>query len=169
LHQDPSDARRTRDGHGHTRQEARDVIARTTVGRSLAVMLAVAVSQVTAPMAQALTPHLVAPQQVDARLAEQAAQRTQQVKVVQDLLDSPQAREQAGVLGLNVGKLRAAVPHLSDAELKDLSARAARTKDLAAGHYDESMMIVGLVLLLAGLAVLIAVSHDGYYDDCYCY
>ena len=73
-------------------------------------------------------------------------------------------------MGLNASKLRAAVPHLSDAELQDLSARAQGTKDLAAGHHNDSLAIVGLVLLLAGLAVLVAVADpDDYYDDCYCY
>jgi hypothetical protein len=104
-------------------------------------------------------------------LAEQALERTQEVKLVQDVLDSPEARQQAGVMGLNASKLRAAVPHLSDAELKDLSLRAQGTKDLAAGHHhNDSLAIVGLVLLIAGLAVLVAIaSPDDYYDDCYCY
>ena len=34
----------------------------------------------------------------------------------------------------------------------------------------QGPVIVGLVLLLVGVAVLLAVSGDGYYDDgCYCY
>jgi len=146
------------------------VIARTMLGRSLAVILTVAISQVTAPVAWAAAPHLVDAQQLSARLAEQAAARTENVRLVQGVLDSAEARQQAGVMGLNVGKLRAAVPHLSDAELADLSVRAQSTKDLAAGHSGAGLAIVGLVLLLAGLAVLIAIADpDAYDDDCYCY
>jgi hypothetical protein len=73
-------------------------------------------------------------------------------------------------MGLQADRLRAAVPHLSDAELLDLSQRAEKVKDVAAGYHDDGLAIVGLVLLLAGLAVLVAVSEgDEYYDDCYCY
>lgn len=145
---------------------------RTTFGRSLAVLLAVMVSQATAPAAAAAAPHLVDSQQLEARLADEAAARAGRVKLVQDVLDSAPARQQAGVMGLNIGKLRAAVPHLSDAELADLSTRAAQTKDLAAGYHNDGLAIVGLVLLLAGLVVLVAVGSDyddDYYDDCYCY
>lgn len=143
---------------------------RTTFGRILAVALAVSVSQALAPVALAAGSHLVEPQQVAARLAEEAAARQERVKLVQEVLDRSDARQQAGALGLNVDRLRAAVPHLSDTELQDLSRRAANVKDVAAGYHDDGLLIVGVVLLLAGLAVLVAVGGDsGYYDDCYCY
>jgi hypothetical protein len=136
----------------------------------LALGLALAVSQATAPVAFAVAPHLVDGQQMSARLAQDAAERAERVKLVQDVLDSQAAQKQAGVMGLNVGKLRAAVPQLSNAELSDLSSRAQNTKDLAAGYHDDGLVIVGVVLLLVGLAVLVAVGGDyGYYDDCGCY
>jgi hypothetical protein len=63
------------------------------------------------------------------------------------------------------------VPHLSDTELKDLSERASRVKDVRAGHgSNDALAILGIMLLVAGVAVLIAVANDEYYDDyCYCY
>jgi hypothetical protein len=74
-------------------------------------------------------------------------------------------------MGVSAEKLAAAVPHLSDKELQDLSQRASRSKDVVAGHGgDSAIIILGVVLLLAGIAVLVAVGDDGYYyDDCYCY
>lgn len=148
------------------------MIARTTFGRSLAVALSVAVSQLAGSLAQAATPHVVDAQQMASRLAARAAEREAQVKLVENALDTAVAQKQAGAMGLNVGKLRAAVPHLSDTELQDLSQRAGRVNDVAAGHgTDDGLVIVAAVLLLAGLAILVAVGgyDDGYYDDCGCY
>ena len=35
---------------------------------------------------------------------------------------------------------------------------------------NDGLIIAGIVLLLAGVAVLVAVGNDDYYyDDCYCY
>lgn len=147
------------------------MIARTMLGRSVAFFLSVALSQVTAPVALAATPHLVDSDQVVSRLLRQAKTREAKVKLFQDALATPEAQRQAKVLGVSSEKLRRAVPHLSDKELADLSQRATNVKDVAAGHRsNDGLAIVGLVLLLAGLAVLIAVGSDeGYYDDCGCY
>jgi hypothetical protein len=151
-------------------RRAFEVNARTTLSRSLAVVLSVALSQALAPVAFAAGSHLVETHEVGARLAEEAAARQARVALVQSVLDGPRARQQAGVMGLQAERLRAAVPHLSDAELADLGQRAEQVKDVAAGYHDDGLAIVGLVLLLAGLAVLVAVSDSGdNYDDCYCY
>ncbi len=147
------------------------MITRTVFGRTLAFTLAVALSQVAAPVAQAAG-HLVAPADMTARLQQDAAARQVRIQLVHGILDSQQARHQVGVMGLDGARLRAAVPHLSDAELKDLGVRAQQVKDVAAGHRGgggDGLAIVGLVLLLAGLAVLVAAAGDDSYDDCYCY
>lgn len=149
------------------------MIARTTLGRPLAVVLSLSLSQLAVPAAQAAAPHVVDPQKVAARLAERAAAREAQVKLVEQALDATATRQQAGVMGLSVERLRAAVPHLSDNELQDLSQRAARVKDVTAGHHgsDDGLVILAVVLLLAGLAILVAAGgyDDSYYDDCGCY
>ena len=146
------------------------MIARTTIGRALAVSLSLAVSQVMAPVAQAATPHLVDSKQVVDRLLAGAKSREEKVALFQKALGTPEAQRQARVMGVSAEKLAAAVPHLSDKELQDLSLRASRSKDVVAGHGDDGLIILGVVLLLAGIAVLVAVGNDGYYyDDCYCY
>ena len=144
------------------------MIARTTLGRTLAVFLSAVLSQIYAPVVHATEGHLVPPTQVATRLADREAERLQQVQAVQAVLDGDIARSQAGVMGLNIGKLRAAVPHLSDAELADISARAAHVKDVAAGHHhhDDSLLIVAVILLILGIALLIAFADHGHYDDC---
>jgi hypothetical protein len=145
------------------------VIARTTLGRALAVSLSFAVSQAAAP-AQAAATHLVDSKQVVDRLLAGAKSREDKVALFQKALLTPEAERQAKVMGVSAEKLAAAVPHLSDKELADLTARASRSQDIVAGHHDDGLIILGVVLLLAGIAVLVAVSNNGgYYDDCYCY
>jgi hypothetical protein len=136
----------------------------------VAVVLSLALSQVGG-LAQAATTHLADAQQVAARLAERAAAREAQVKQVEEALASEAAGQQAKAMGLSLGKMRAALPHLSDSELADLSQRATHVKDLAAGHHnDDGLVILGVILLLAGLAILVAVNDGStYYDDCGCY
>jgi hypothetical protein len=182
LHSMPGKLRASRPLSGPTRGPGGHeiVIARSIFGRALAVALSLALSQLAVPIVQAAARqaaptqaavHLVAGAELQARLADAAAARAAQVRVVQSVLDSPEARRQAGVLGVDAGRLRAAVPHLSEAELADLASRAAQVKDVAAGHQThDGLAIVGIVLLLAGLVVLAAVSgYDDSYDDCGCY
>jgi hypothetical protein len=154
------------------------VIARTTLGRGLAVWLSMALSQLAVPAAAPAAPgiaggHLVDSSQVAQRLLERAKTRDEKVRLFQEALGAPEVQRQARSMGLDPGRLRAAVPHLTDRELADLSARAANAKDVAAGHGgSDAVVIVGLVLLIAGLVVLAAAGshgYDYYYDDCGCY
>jgi hypothetical protein len=113
--------------------------------------------------------------QVARRLLERAKTREERVKLFQEALAMPEARKKARAMGADPDRLRAAVPHLTDRELADLSARAAQVKDVAAGHGsgDAALVMLGVLLLVAGIAVLVAVSgdysEDDYWDDCWCY
>jgi hypothetical protein len=159
------------------------VIARTTWGRALAVWLSVGLVQVAVPAVAPAAPapslsdgHLVDQSEVARRLLERAKTREERVKLFQEALATPEARQKARSMGADPDRLRAAVPHLTDRELADLSARAAQVKDVAAGHHgggNGALILIGVLLLVAGIAVLVAVSHDYYYDDywddCWCY
>jgi hypothetical protein len=146
------------------------VITRTVVGRSLAVALSLSISQLAAPAAQAAeAAHLVTGPVMASRLADRAAQRAAEIELVQQTLDSGAAQGQAKALGFDPARLRAAVPHLSDSELQELSRRAAAVKDVAAGHgSDEGLVLLAIALLVVGVAILIAASSNGY-DGCGCY
>jgi hypothetical protein len=146
------------------------VNARTALGRTLAVVLSLGLSQIAAPLVFADDGHMIGSKDASAAVADHAAARAAQIQAVQKVLGTDEARRQAGLLGASLPKLRAAVPHLSDAELSDLSARAARVDDVAAGHHDDdALIIVAIVLIVAAAAILVAVGNDGYYDDCGCY
>lgn len=159
------------------------MIARTTWGRAVAVWLSVGLSQLALPASHAAAAgvpaagHLVDQSQVARRLLENATTRQQRVKLFQEALATPEARARARAMGADPERLRAAVPHLSDRELADLSARATQVRDVAAGHGggpEGAYVLIGVLLLVAGIAV-IAASYDGdyyeddYWDDCWCY
>ena len=153
------------------------MFARTTWGRALADWLSVGLSQVAVPAVAPAAPaptspqgHLVDQGQVARRLLERAKTRDERVKLFQEALATPEARQRARAMGADPDRLRAAVPHLTDRELADLSARAAQVKDVAAGHggSDTALVMLGILLLVAGIVVLVAVSDD-YWDDCWCY
>lgn len=153
---------------------------KTTLGRTLAVTLSIALSQLAAPIAQA-APHLVDQNQMTARLVEQAQSRQEKVELFQKALAQPEVRAQAQAMGMNAEKLARAIPHLSDKELADLSQRATRTQDVAAGHRrhrgggEAALVILGLGLLVAGVIILAALAddyeyyEDDYWDDCDCW
>jgi len=137
--------------------------------RVVATALSLALLGMGGPPAQA-APHVVTPQDIAKRLFEKAQTREDRQRLFQEALATPQAQKQARAMGLDPARLRAAVHHLSDEELLDLQARALRAKDVRAGHGVDGLAILGIMLLIAGVAVLIAVADDGYYDDyCYCY
>jgi hypothetical protein len=119
----------------------------------------------------------VDPGEVARRLLERAKTRDERVKLFQEALATPEARQKARSLGADPERLRAAVPHLTDRELAELSARAAQVKDVAAGHgggANGAIVLLGILLVVAGIAVLVAVGDDYYqddyyWDDCWCY
>ncbi len=163
------------------------MIARTTWGRALAVGVSLSVSQVAVPVAYAAAPapaghHVVDQSQVARRLLESARTREERVALFQAALGTEEARQKARSMGADPDRLRAAVPHLSDRELADLASRAALVKaDVAAGHRRHGgpavgLVVVGVLLLVTGIAVLAAVAGeyddddwDDDWDDCDCW
>jgi hypothetical protein len=154
------------------------MIARTLVGKTLACVLAIGLSQVGIPLAQA-APQLVTQSEMAARLLEHAQTREQRVRLFQDALKTPEVEAKARAMGLDPSRLQAAIPQLSDKELADLSQRASKAQDITAGHYrshredNSGLVIVGLALLIGGLILLAAVAEGEYddwddWDDCGC-
>lgn len=146
------------------------MIARTRFGRTLAAALSLAVSQVAVPAAQAAE-HLVDSRGIADRLLENARTRDERLALFQKALAAPEVRREARARGVSADRMSQALPHLSDAELTDLQARATRVKDITAGHgSNDGVVMLGILLLIAGVAVLLAAGYDeDYHDDCFCY
>ncbi len=152
-------------------------LKRTVLGRTLAAIVSLALVNATAPIVQA-APHLVDPAQMTARLVEQAQSRQAKVELFQQALAAPEVKAKAEAMGLDANKLSQRIPHLSDKELADLSARALRVNDVAAGHHDHGdgsgLIILGVALLIAAVVVLAAAAGDDWdtwddWDDCDCW
>jgi hypothetical protein len=126
--------------------------------QSLAV-LAAAAALLIAPAGFAATDEHVAPASaVEARLAESAAQRTADLAAVDSVLATPLAREAASSVGADIERLRAGVPALSDAELRDLAARASALQaDPVAGMDRQMRMLIMIGLILVIIILLLAI------------
>jgi hypothetical protein len=123
--------------------------------KSLAV-LAVAAAILSLPAGAAAAEHIVTPDAVQARLAEASTLRAQNLATVQDALASPLAQEAAASVGADLGRVRAGVGTLSDAELQDLAARASVLQaDPVAGAMDRQMRLLIMVALILVIIILL--------------
>jgi hypothetical protein len=124
--------------------------------RRLAAFLAVFML-LAGPVAALCGDHLVAPAAVEERLNGAAGQRAHDVAAVERVLSSPRAVSAAAAIGVRVEGVRAAVPLLSDAELRDLAARAqALGGDPVAGT--EAWVNEFLVVFLVVAIVILVIS-----------
>ncbi|HET9318066.1 MAG TPA: hypothetical protein VFQ51_20905, partial [Vicinamibacteria bacterium] len=68
--------------------------------------------------------HLVSREAARERVLDVATQRARSLATIDAVLATPAAAQAAQGLGADTGRLRAALPTLSDAEIADLAARA---------------------------------------------
>jgi pyruvate/2-oxoglutarate dehydrogenase complex dihydrolipoamide acyltransferase (E2) component len=105
--------------------------------------------------------HLVSREAVNQRLADAASDRARNLARVDAVLASPRASKAAARAGVDLDRVRTSLPRLSDADLRDLSQRAAALKsDPVAGHYGEAEDALVFVIVLAAAALLIIAVAD---------
>ena len=111
-----------------------------------------------APIARA-DDHIVPRGAVNQRLADAATERARNLASVDGVLASPRAGKAAAIAGVDLSRVRTSLPRLSDADLRDLSQRAAALQsDPVAGHYgDAEDALVFVIVISAAALVLIAV------------
>jgi hypothetical protein len=129
------------------------------MSKSLAV-LAVAAAILSFPAASAVAEdHVATPGAVQSRLEGAAAQRASDLATVQDVLSTPLAQEAASSVGADLGRVKAGVSSLSDAELSNLATRASVLQsDPVAGAMDRNMrllVMIGLILVIIILLLAI--------------
>lgn len=122
--------------------------------KGLAVLAIAATLLPAAPAGAA--EHLVAPADVRGALGDAGAQRARDLARLDAALRSPLAARAAALAGADLSTVRAALPSLSDDELRDLTARAdALRSDPASGlsHDVEELLVIFLIVALVILVL----------------
>jgi len=100
--------------------------------------------------------HLVSPQQIQSMLTGAAAERQQNIVTLERTLSTPAAEQAAGRVGADLGRVRRALPALTDAEARDLAVRAAALdRDPAAGLLGTVTDLLVLVLLVVLILLVV--------------
>jgi hypothetical protein len=105
--------------------------------------------------------HLVTPQAAQARLAEAEAARQHDLALLDGVLSTPEAVAAAKAVGADLDVIRRSAPTLSDAELRDVAARAAALQaDPVAGVSDHDLRWLLYIFLLVAIVILVLRAVD---------
>jgi H+/gluconate symporter-like permease len=105
--------------------------------------------------------HLVSPRAAQARLAEAESARQGHLALVDRVLSSPQAAAAARSVGADLDAVRRAAPTLTDAELREVAARAAALdKDPVAGVSDSDIRWLLYIFLIVAIVILVIKAVD---------
>jgi hypothetical protein len=105
--------------------------------------------------------HLLTAAAAQARLAEAEAARQGDLALLDGVLSSPEAAAAAKAVGADLDDVRRAAPTLSDAELRDLAARAAALEaDPVAGVSDHDLRWLLYIFLLVAIVILVLKAVD---------
>ncbi|MGB7133791.1 MAG: hypothetical protein WBD46_00785 [Acidobacteriaceae bacterium] len=102
--------------------------------------------------------HLVSPTQLQQQVQDASTAREKNIDTLTRFLSSPAATEAMQSHHIDAKQVKDAIPTLSDAELVDLSARAAHAQQqFAAGTLSNQTLLIIILVLVA--VILIAVIH----------
>lgn len=104
--------------------------------------------------------HLVSSAAADARLDAAAAQRHQDEAALAAVLARPAAAQAAASVGADLETVRAAVPTLSDRELRDLARRAEALRSNPAAGLDHDVEQLLVVFLIVAIVILVIKAVD---------
>ena len=99
--------------------------------------------------------HLLSRDTAQARLAAAAAERRHALDAVDRLLATPEAGRAASSVGVDIAAVRATVPSLGDAELADLSARAAALEADPVAGLDHDIKLLLEIFLIVAIVILV--------------
>jgi hypothetical protein len=103
--------------------------------------------------------HLVAPRTLAERMAGAAIQRQEDTRAVDRVLARTEAAAAARALGTRIEDVRAAVPNLSDQELRNLAERASALQaDPVSGHIDANEHDLLVIFLVVAIVVLVVAA-----------
>lgn len=104
--------------------------------------------------------HLVSTQAAQERLMEAEAARQQDRTVIDQVLSAPQAEAAAAAVGADLGRVRAAVATLSDAEMAEVAARAAVLQTDPVAALDQDIKTLLTIFLIVAIVILVLRAVD---------
>ena len=100
--------------------------------------------------------HLVPAEAARQQVAEAAAARGRDLAALEAFVASPEGASAFGGVGLEPSAVRAGLAGLSDAELRDLAARAAALRaDPVAGELSREVIWIGAISLAAIILIIL--------------
>jgi len=104
--------------------------------------------------------HLLSRDAAGDRLAAATQDRRQALDTVDRALATPDAARAASSVGVDIAAVRAAVPALSDAELADISARAAALESDPVAGLDHDIKLLLEIFLIVAIVILVLRAID---------
>jgi hypothetical protein len=128
------------------------LVTRSLAAAALPLLLA------SSPAVRAQNTHLVSPSQLQQQVQTATAARQQNIDTLNHFLATPTAEKAMKDAKIDPAQVRNAVPTLSNAELANLSARAAHAQSqFAAGGL--TTLALTLIILAIVLIILLAAYH----------
>jgi hypothetical protein len=104
--------------------------------------------------------HLLTRETAQGRLAAAADERRAELAAVDRALATPEAERAASSVGVDIAAVRAAVPALSDAELADVSQRAAALESDPVAGLDHDIKLLLEIFLIVAIVILVLRAID---------
>ena len=104
--------------------------------------------------------HLLSRDTAQARLSAAAAERQHDRDALERVLASAEGVRAASALGVDIAAVRAAVPALSDAELAELSVRAAALEGDPVAGLDRDIKLLLEIFLIVAIVILVLRAVD---------
>lgn len=131
-------------------------VRHTMAAAALPLLLAAAPALHAQSTAQA--PHLVSPDQLQQQVQTATTARQHNIDTLNQFLSTPTATKAMKDAKIDPAQVKTAIPTLSNAELANLSARAAHAQSqFAAGSL--STLALALIIVAIVLLILLAVYH----------
>jgi hypothetical protein len=122
------------------------------------ITLLLVLALVAVPFQAQAAPHVVSATEVQQALLQAQAQRQADEAAVTAALQTPEAREIAGRMGVNPDRVTAGIATLSDEELRDLAQRsAALTTDPVAGSLTDRNTLLTILIAVAIVYLVIQI------------
>jgi hypothetical protein len=104
--------------------------------------------------------HLLSRDTAQARLAAAADERRHELAAVDRVLATPEAARAASSVGVDIAAVRAAAATLGDAELSDLSLRAAALESDPVAGLDHDIKLLLEIFLIVAIVILVLRAID---------